>query len=170
MKIRTLVFLTLFLNHAAAFADQSIPDQYPASLLYSKPIELVPNVWTAIGATSPITYEDAGHNNNYTFIVGDDGVVVVNSGSYLLASAIVVTSIGYRFVLRRGALLNDTLHLPTRSDIDVQLVVGSLLFGVGWGIAGYCPGPAITGITGGLAEPFIFIVAMMVRWLLGTAS
>ena len=88
MKIRTLVFLTLFLNHAAAFADQSIPDQYPASLLYSKPIELVPNVWTAIGATSPITYENAGHNNNYTFIVGDDGVVVVNSGSYLLASAI----------------------------------------------------------------------------------
>ena len=79
-----------------------------------------------------------------------------------MASAIVVTSIGYRLVLRRGALLNDTLHLPTRSDIDVQLVVGSLLFGVGWGIAGYCPGPAITGITGGLAEPFIFIVAMMV--------
>ena len=69
-------------------ADQSIPDQYPNSILYAKPVELIPNVWTSIGATAPPTYENSNHNNNYTFIVTGDGVVVINSGSYLLAQAL----------------------------------------------------------------------------------
>lgn len=71
-----------------AQADQSIADQYPGSVLYSKPIEVIPHVWSAIGATAPPGYENSGHNNNYTFIVGSEGVVVVNSGSYLLAEAL----------------------------------------------------------------------------------
>ncbi len=61
-------------------ANQAIPDQYPASLLYSAPIEVVPHVWTSIGQTAPSTYENAGHNNNLSFIVTGDGVVVVNGG------------------------------------------------------------------------------------------
>lgn len=70
-------------------ADQSIADQYPGSVLYSKPIEVIPGVWSAIGATAPPTYENAGHNNNLSFIVTGDGVVVINSGaSYLLAQAL----------------------------------------------------------------------------------
>ena len=74
---------------ASAHADQSIPDQYPSSLLYSKPVEVIPHVWTAIGQTGPSTYENAGHNNNLSFIVTGNGVVVVNSGgSYLLAKAL----------------------------------------------------------------------------------
>ena len=72
----------------AAYADQAIADQYPDSLLYSKPVEVIPGVWSAIGATAPPTFENAGHNNNYTFIETGDGVVVVNSGSYLLAEAL----------------------------------------------------------------------------------
>ncbi len=72
-----------------AQAAQNIADQYPNSLLYSKPIEVIPNVWTAIGQTAPSTYENAGHNNNLSFIVTGDGVVVVNGGgSYLLAKAL----------------------------------------------------------------------------------
>ena len=72
-----------------AFASEDIPDQYPQSVLYSKPVEFIPHVFTAIGATAPPTYENAGHNNNLSFIVTGDGVVVVNSGaSYLLAKAL----------------------------------------------------------------------------------
>lgn len=72
-----------------ALASQDIPDQYPASLLYSKPIEVIPDVWSAIGATAPPGYDNSGHNNNLSFIVTGDGVVVVNgSTAYLLAKAL----------------------------------------------------------------------------------
>ncbi len=74
---------------SAAVAAQNIPDQYPGSLLYSKPVEVIPHVWTAIGQTAPSTYENAGHNNNLSFIVTGDGVVVINGGGgYLLARAL----------------------------------------------------------------------------------
>lgn len=73
----------------AARAAQDIPDQYPGSLLYSKPVEVIPHVWSAIGQTSPSTYENSGHNNNLSFIVTGEGVVVVNGGgAYLLAKAL----------------------------------------------------------------------------------
>lgn len=72
-----------------AMANENIPDQYPQSMLYSPPVEVIPHVWSAIGATAPSTYENAGHNNNLSFIVTGDGVVVVNGGgSYLLAKAL----------------------------------------------------------------------------------
>ena len=83
-----LFLLILLLAPGLALPDQSIADQYPDSILYSKPVELVPNVWTATGATAPATYENSGHNNNYTFVITGAGVVVVNSGSYLLAEAL----------------------------------------------------------------------------------
>ena len=70
-------------------ASEDIADQYPASALYSKPIEVIPNVWSAIGATAPPTYENTGHNNNLSFIVTGDGVIVVNGGAaYVLAQAL----------------------------------------------------------------------------------
>lgn len=72
-----------------ALASQSIADQYPQSDLYSKPVEVIPHVWSAIGASGPPTYENTGHNNNLSFIVTGDGVIVVNSGSaYSLAKAL----------------------------------------------------------------------------------
>jgi glyoxylase-like metal-dependent hydrolase (beta-lactamase superfamily II) len=74
---------------APALASEDIPDQYPGSVLYQKPVEFLPGVFSAIGATAPATYENAGHNNNLSFIVTGDGVVVVNAGaSYLLAKAL----------------------------------------------------------------------------------
>ncbi|KIN61063.1 Metallo-beta-lactamase family protein [Sulfitobacter noctilucae] len=73
----------------AAGASEDIADQYPGSLLYSKPVEFIPGVFSAIGATAPPTYENAGHNNNLSFIVTGDGVVVINGGaSYGLAQAL----------------------------------------------------------------------------------
>ncbi len=88
--MRTL-YIILFglLIITPATASEDIADQYPASLLYSKPVEIIPHVWSAIGATAPSTYENAGHNNNLSFIVTGDGVIVVNgSGAYLLAKAL----------------------------------------------------------------------------------
>ncbi|MBA2127442.1 MBL fold metallo-hydrolase [Hyphomicrobium methylovorum] len=79
----------LLLSAFSAAASEDIPDQYPQSVLYSKPVEFIPHVFTAIGATAPPTYENAGHNNNLSFIVTGDGVVVVNSGaSWRLAKAL----------------------------------------------------------------------------------
>lgn len=73
----------------AALASEDIADQYPQSELYSKPVEIIPYVWSAIGATAPPTYENSGHNNNLSFIVTDEGVVVVNGGaSARLAAAL----------------------------------------------------------------------------------
>jgi glyoxylase-like metal-dependent hydrolase (beta-lactamase superfamily II) len=70
-------------------ADQSIPDKYPESVLYDRPQEVVSGVWSAIGATAPPTYENSGHNNNLSFIITGEGVVVVNAGAcYKLAEAL----------------------------------------------------------------------------------
>lgn len=72
-----------------ALANEEIADQYPGSPLYSKPVEVIPHVWSTIGATAPPTYENTGHNNNLSFIVTGDGVVVVNGGAaYILAEAL----------------------------------------------------------------------------------
>lgn len=77
----------IFGNMASAHED--IADKYPSSALYNKPVEVIPNVWSAIGATAPPTYENTGHNNNLSFIVTGDGVIVVNGGAaYVLAAAL----------------------------------------------------------------------------------
>lgn len=80
--------IAIFLAGAVQ-AHEDIADKYPGSMLYNKPIEVIPHVWSAIGATSPPTYENAGHNNNLSFIVTGEGVVVVNGGAaYGLAKAL----------------------------------------------------------------------------------
>lgn len=72
-----------------AAANENIADQYPGSALYSPPVEFIPGVYSAIGATAPPTYENTGHNNNLSFIITGDGVVVVNGGgAYVLAQAL----------------------------------------------------------------------------------
>lgn len=86
--MRLILPLALLLA-APALASEDIPDQYPQSVLYSKPVEVIPGVFSAIGATAPPTYENAGHNNNLSFLVTGDGVIVINSGaSYRLAQAL----------------------------------------------------------------------------------
>ncbi len=72
-----------------AQANENIADQYPGSALYSAPVEFIPGVFSAIGATAPPTYENSGHNNNLSFIVTGEGVVVINGGgAYVLAKAL----------------------------------------------------------------------------------
>ena len=89
MKIFSNLILFLFGFNSLLLASEDIDDKYPQSELYNKPVEVIPNVFTAIGATAPPTYENAGHNNNLSFVVTNEGVVVINSGaSVRLASAL----------------------------------------------------------------------------------
>ena len=88
MKTLACALAALLLT-TVSFADQSIPDKYPESVLYDKPREVIPGVWSSIGATAPPTYENSGHNNNLSFIITPEGVVVVNAGAcYKLAEAL----------------------------------------------------------------------------------
>lgn len=81
----------------------------------------------------------------------------------VMVSALIVTMIGYRFVLKRPApVLDFKFHLPTRRDIDLPLVGGSAIFGIGWGITGFCPGGAIPMLGLGEPSPWLFFVAMVV--------
>ncbi|TDT75581.1 glyoxylase-like metal-dependent hydrolase (beta-lactamase superfamily II) [Litoreibacter halocynthiae] len=87
--MRNALLLAVFACAGAAHASEDIADKYPNSLLYNKPVEVIPGVFSAIGATAPPTYENSGHNNNLSFIITGDGVVVVNGGAaYSLAKAL----------------------------------------------------------------------------------
>ena len=79
----------------------------------------------------------------------------------VMAGAIAVHAVAYRLVLRRGSPLFDVrFHVPTRRDVDPRMLVGAAIFGVGWGIGGYCPGPGLVSAAGGGAAPVVFVVAM----------
>lgn len=80
---------------------------------------------------------------------------------FTMLAGIVVTLAGYRWVLHRGPVFSDTLHLPTSTDIDRRLLVGAGIFGVGWGLAGFCPGPALTALSSMHIEPLLFVAAMI---------
>lgn len=81
----------------------------------------------------------------------------------VMASALVVTMIGYRFVLARSApVIGDKFALPSKGVIDSKLVLGSVVFGIGWGMTGFCPGGAIPMLGAGRIEVVLFIVSMIV--------
>jgi len=85
---------------------------------------------------------------------------------FTMLAGILVTFTGYRWVLQRGPVFGDALHLPTRTDVDRPLLIGAGIFGVGWGLAGFCPGPALTALSSMHVEPFLFVVAMIAGSLL----
>ncbi len=83
--------------------------------------------------------------------------------AFVMGGALIVTFIGYRFVLKRPApTLAESFQLPTRRDLDLPLIGGSAVFGVGWGIAGFCPGGALPALGTGRTEVFIFVGALLV--------
>lgn len=80
---------------------------------------------------------------------------------FVMGGALVTAAVGYRVVLRRSAPLFDTMfHLPTRRDLDASLLGGAALFGVGWGVTGFCPGGALPALGTGRAEVAIFVASM----------
>jgi uncharacterized membrane protein YedE/YeeE len=88
--------------------------------------------------------------------------------AFVMGGAVVVAFFGYRLVLgRKRPLLAPDFQLPTRSAIDGRLVAGAAIFGLGWGLGGFCPGPALTSL--GLAETgtLVFVPAMFAGMLGG---
>jgi uncharacterized membrane protein YedE/YeeE len=83
--------------------------------------------------------------------------------AFVMGGAVLVTLIAFRVILRRPApVLSGKFYLPSRQDIDPPLLLGAALFGIGWGIGGYCPGPAITALMLGSLNPLLFVAAMIV--------
>ncbi len=86
--------------------------------------------------------------------------------AFVLGAGLIVSFVGYRLAFARNKpMFDDQLHLPTKTRIDGPLIIGSAIFGVGWGLAGFCPGPAITALSLGMIAPVIFAVAMLAGML-----
>ena len=82
--------------------------------------------------------------------------------AFVMAGALAVSFIGYRLVWQRSAsILGGSFQLPTTTEIDRNLILGAALFGVGWGIAGFCPGAAIPAIATGRWEVLLFIACVV---------
>lgn len=86
---------------------------------------------------------------------------------FVLGGAVGVTMLLFRFVLKHPKpLLDSNFHLPSNRSIDARLLIGAGIFGVGWGLAGYCPGPALVSLAGGISEALYFVPAMIVGGML----
>jgi len=80
---------------------------------------------------------------------------------FVMGAASLVTFIGYRWATGRPPVYDVKHYLPTNRELDGPLIIGACIFGVGWGLAGYCPGPAITALSSGTLEPVAFLAAML---------
>ena len=80
----------------------------------------------------------------------------------VMGAALSVTGIGYRLLLTRSApLFEDRFRVPDKRDIDARLAAGAAIFGAGWGLAGFCPGPALSAASLGIGEVYVFLAAML---------
>ncbi len=81
----------------------------------------------------------------------------------VMGSAVVVTFVAFRLILRQPKpIVAARFDLPTRRDLDGRLIGGAAVFGVGWGLVGLCPGPALSALVYGNVESVIFVAAMLV--------
>lgn len=82
--------------------------------------------------------------------------------AFVMGGGVLVTFIGYKYVLKLKQPIFDTsFHLPKATEIDLPVVVGPAIFGIGWGLVGFCPGPAFTALGTGSTSAIIFVVAML---------
>ena len=83
--------------------------------------------------------------------------------AFVMGGAVAVYAAAYRLIVRRlrQPWLDGAFHLPTRRDVDGKLIAGAALFGIGWGLVGLCPGPAVTALFGGNGSGRVFVVAML---------
>jgi uncharacterized membrane protein YedE/YeeE len=88
----------------------------------------------------------------------------------VMGGAVAVTLVAFRFILKRSSpLIEKTFSLPKKEDLDIPLVAGAAIFGIGWGTAGYCPGPALTALSTLTTESIVFVAAMVAGGLLHRA-
>jgi uncharacterized membrane protein YedE/YeeE len=80
----------------------------------------------------------------------------------VMGGALVVSTLGYQMARRREApWLGARFELPTRKELDAPLLAGSAMFGIGWGLGGFCPGPALAGLVQGAGGVALFVAAML---------
>lgn len=86
---------------------------------------------------------------------------------FVMAGAIAVHAVAYRLIRRRSSpLFSNEFHVPTSKELTPSLVMGAFIFGVGWALAGYCPGPAITSLASFQFRPVIFVASMILGMFL----
>jgi uncharacterized protein len=89
---------------------------------------------------------------------------------FVMAGALAVTFVGFPMILRRGhPLLRGQFGLPTKTRLDGPLIIGAAIFGIGWGIGGFCPGPALAALASGSINILLFAAAMIAGQWLGWA-
>jgi uncharacterized membrane protein YedE/YeeE len=87
---------------------------------------------------------------------------------FVMGSAVITTLISFRFVLKRKApIFEDVFSLPSNTVIDLQILLGAVLFGIGWGLYGYCPGPAVAAIIYLQPVTFVFLNTMLAGMFIG---
>jgi uncharacterized protein len=82
---------------------------------------------------------------------------------FVMGGAIGVGIVAFAFAKKRTmAILGDVMHLPSKQDIDSKVMLGGVIFGIGWGIAGICPGPSLVLLGAGSKQGIIFVIAMLI--------
>jgi uncharacterized membrane protein YedE/YeeE len=82
--------------------------------------------------------------------------------AFVMVGAILVHSISFQLITKRPSpIFSTSFRLPTRKDVDYKLVVGAAIFGLGWGLGGFCPGPAIVGLVSGIPAVLVFVGSMV---------
>jgi len=82
--------------------------------------------------------------------------------AFVMMGAVATTFVGFQLVLKRQRpVFADAFQLPTRSDLDMHIIAGPAIFGIGWGLAGLCPGPAFVALGYGSSASVVFIIAML---------
>ena len=85
----------------------------------------------------------------------------------VMGGAVAVAMLAFRFVIKRGQpLFESEFHLPRMTKVDRRVLVGSAIFGLGWGIGGYCPGPGVAALSAGSADALVFVAGMVLGSLL----
>lgn len=83
--------------------------------------------------------------------------------AFVMGGALLITGVGYNILFKRGKpLFEESFSVPANRVIDAKLIIGAVLFGVGWGLSGLCPGPAIVGVSTLNQDILVFIVALVV--------
>lgn len=88
---------------------------------------------------------------------------------FVMGSAVLTTVICFRFVLKRsGPIFGNAFSLPSNTVVNLRLLIGAVIFGIGWGLYGYCPGPAVAAIVYLQPVTGVFIVAMLLGMFVGS--